>query len=189
MLRITEVVTESAASGDLEEFWLEELEQVPNLSYRLSILLQFRENLPKKLFAFLIKDVRFLKWVQTFDNQMQKWEAGGRPPSAETVIAFMKLTMGAADEDVLDQLVDEGLRKPTQLKTQYERSLELSLRKQAITKKIYRVKNSLEANGYSIKHKQKVPKELADFFDKIKVIAKTTRGKLENERLNGQLTR
>ncbi len=187
MIRITEVVTESAASGDLEEFWLEELEQVPNLSYRLFFLLQLREILPKKLFASLIKEVRFLKWIETFDNQMQKWEAGGRPPSAETVIAFMKLTMGVPYEDVLDQLVDEGLRKPTQFKTQYEANLELPLRKQAITKKVYRVKNSLEATGFSIKHAPKVSKQYAEFIEKIRLFA-TTKNNLENEKLKSQLT-
>jgi len=186
MIRISEVVPESVTSGDLEEFWLEELEKAPTLSYRLAILLKLRKSLPARCFASFIRQGRFLKWVEDCDCQMQKWDAPGRPPSEETVSAFMKLTARITYEDVLGKAVEEALLKPTLRKTSYEAKREIYLRKQALEKKIYRVKESLEANGFPIKHKPKVSKQYAEFIEKIKLAA--MKDNLTNEKLKGQLT-
>jgi len=186
MIRISEVVPESVTSGDLEEFWLEELEKAPTLSYRLAILLTLRRDLPERLFDRLIRHGRFLKWVEDCDRQMQKWDAGGRPPSEETLVSFMELAAGRTYEDVLGQALEKALLRPTLRKTKYESDREICLRKRALEKKIYRVKESLEANGFPIKHKPKVSKQYAEFIEKIKLAA--MKDNLSNEKLKGQLT-
>ena len=186
MIRISEVTPESAMSVDLEDFWLEELEKAPNLSYRLTIFLELRKSLPARWFASFIRQGRFLKWVEDCNCQMQKWDAQGRPPSEETVSAFMKLTAGMTYEDVLRQVLEEALSKPTLRKTRYEAKREIYFKKQAVSKKVYRVKKSLEDTGFPIKHKTKVLRQYAEFIEKINRLA-TMKDNLENQKLMASL--
>ncbi len=148
--------------------------------------MELRKSLPARWFAPFIRQGRFLKWVEDYDCQMQKRDAQGRPPSEETVSAFMKLTAGMTYEDVLRQILEEALSKPTLRKTRYEAKREIYFRKQAVSKKVYRVKKSLEDTGFPIKHKTKVSKQYAEFIEKIKLAA--MKDNLSNEKLKGQLT-
>lgn len=168
MFRFTEEV-------DLESTWLSELEKTPDLSFRLVILVGLRQSLRKKLFSSLIKKDTFLDWLSAVERQMQKWEEGGRPPDEDTLIAFLKLRAGMHYQDVLDQAVEEAMSKPTLRQTSYEANLELSRREQAIRKKIYRVSNSLESAGFSVRHRPKISPACREFIAKIEDVAKSRR--------------
>lgn len=167
--RSTSSGSTSVVSDDLEDFWVEELEKASNLSYRLAILLTLRKNLPKRWFARFIRNTRFTKWIEECDRQFEKWDDKGRPPSEETLIAFVRLTGGITYEDVLEQALEEALSRPTLRKTDYEAKREMCFRKRALEKKIYRVKKALEAGGIPIKHQTKVSKKFAEFIEKIRL--------------------
>lgn len=156
-------------STSLEDFWLEELEKADDLSDRLAVLLLLRKVLPARWFHSLIKRPTFLKWLDNVDYQCQKWDRYGRPPGEYAVQAFMGLTIGMTYEDVREILIEEALLKPTRRNMSYEKSRELALRKQVVTKAIYRVQKSLEAAGFSIRHR---PKMLSQrFLEMLKVAA------------------
>lgn len=155
-------------STSLEDFWFDELERADDLSARLAILLRFRKNLPARWFRYLIKQPIFLKWLDTVDCQCQKWARYGRPPDEYTIQALMGLTIGMAYEDIREMFIEEALLRPMRVKTRYDKSRELALRKQAVTKKVYRVKESLEAAGFSIRYR---PKMLSQRFVKMLKVA------------------
>ncbi len=169
MIKFTEINAERPLSQDLEAFWLEELEQAPDLSCRLAFLVALREGLHKKWFTYLIKQERFLRVLEICDRQAQEWDAHGRKPSDETVEAFLRMLAGGSFEDVSEDIVAEALSRPTRYRTQYERNRELALREQAVRKRVYRVKKSLEAKGLSVRHKPKLPREWAKFVEMIRL--------------------
>jgi len=168
MFRFTEEV-------DLEATWLKELEKTPDLSFRLAILLGFRQSLPENSFSSLAKKTPFLEWLGAVEHQMKRWEEGGRPPDEDTVIAFWALRAGIPYEDVLEQTVKEALSRSTVRQTSYEANLELNLREQAVRKKIYRVCKSLEVTGFSVRHKPKLSPTCREFMAKIEDVAKRRR--------------
>lgn len=153
----------------LEDFWLVELEKAGDLSDRLAILLLFRKALSARWFSSLTKHPTFLQWLDTVDRQGQKWALCGRPPEEYSVQAFMGLTIGMAYEDIREMLIEEALLRPTQRSANSEKSRELALRNQAVTKAIYRVKESLEAAGFSIRYRQKFLSQR--FLEMLKIAA------------------
>ncbi len=169
MIKFAEINPERPLSQDLEAFWIEELEQAPDLSYRLAFLLALRKNLLKRWFGSLIKEPNFRRALEVLDRQARKWDAHGRKPSDETVEAFLRMLAGGAFEDVSEEIVAEALSRPTRRRTQYERSRELALREQAVRKKVYRVMKSLEARGLTVRHKPKLPREWAKFVEMIRL--------------------
>jgi len=80
-------------------------------------------------------------------------------------------------------VLEEALSKPTLRKTRYEAKGEIYFRKQAVSKKVYRVKKLLEATGFPIKHKPKVLRQYAEFIEKIRRFA-AMKDNLENKKVN-----
>ena len=166
-------------SSSLEDFLIEELEKAATLSDRLAFLQSLMKNLPARWFRSLIEQATFPKWLDTMDCQWQKWAHYGRPPSEYAVKAFMGLTVGMTYEDVREILIEEALLKPTRRNMSYEKSRELALRKQAITKAIYRVQKSLEAAGFSIRHR---PKAVSQRFLEMLKVAAAKQAELDSQR-------
>ena len=169
MIRIvSEASPTPVISSSLEDFLIEELEKAADLSDRMAILQWFSKKLPARWFRSLIEWPTFLKWLDIVDHQCQKWARYGRPPGEYAVQAFMGLTIGMGYEDVREMLIEEALLRPTRRSVSYEKSRELARRKQAVTKAIYRVKESLEAAGFSIRYR---PKLLSQRFLEILKVA------------------
>jgi len=169
MLTLSEDALDYNSFNDLERFWLDELHLAPNLSHRLTVLLALRNNLPKKCFESLMRNAKFVRWLKAFESQMRKWDIAGRPPDEETLVAFIGLTAGMPCERVFDLVIEEVMSRPTRYKMPIEKRRELFLRKQAVSKKIYRVKKSLEASGFSVRHRPYISQEIADFIERLKL--------------------
>jgi hypothetical protein len=53
---------------------------------------------------------------------MKKRSVTRHPPDAETVIAFIGLTIGMTYEDVTNWVLNEAMSKPLQFKTDFEKN-------------------------------------------------------------------
>lgn len=151
---------------DLEGFWLKELERASDLSPRLCILLQFRRTFPKRWFTSLIKDSRFLDWLDACENYIEKKRVGGRPPDEDTVLAFMGLRAGRPCEDVFEEVLQEAVLRSRAGRTDHETKLAKEKNLEPIKKKIYRVCRSLEADGFPIKHRSRTSVEFRKLLSK-----------------------
>jgi len=57
---------------DLEKFWLQEMGETANLSYRLQILLLARNTFPANVFIDMVNNERFLEALGIFDSRLRK---------------------------------------------------------------------------------------------------------------------
>lgn len=178
MIIVSEISPTPIISSSLEDFLIEELEKAADLSDRLAILQWFRKNLPARWFRRLIDSPTFRNWLDIVEQQCQKWARYGRPPGEYAVLAFMGLTIGMAYEDVREMLIEEALLGPTRRSTNYEKSRELTLRKQAVAKAIYRVIKSLEAARFSIRYR---PKMLSQRFLEMLKVAAAKQAELDSQ--------
>lgn len=155
-------------NGDLEKFWLQEIERAASLGYRLQILLMARKTFSTNVFIDMVNNERFLEALDIFDSQLRKWASHGKPPSDDMIKAFVLLLAGRPFEDVREEIVEEALLRPTNQKGSYEKEKELTIRKRTVKRAIYRAEDYLIAAGFEVKHRPPLSRKSERFRKMLK---------------------
>ena len=153
---------------DLEKFWLQEMENTANLSYRLQILLSARNTLPPNAFIDMVNNERFLEAVDILDSRLRKWASHGKSPSEDIIMAFVLLLAGRPFEEVKEEVVEEAMLRPTNQNTRDEKKKELTRRKKTVKRAIYRTEDYLKAAGFQVKHRPPLSPEIERFRKMLK---------------------